>query len=173
MAISRKLARPMLSVMFFAGASSALKNADALAAKASRVTDRVGPRLRQAGVPVPQDDVTVVKLNAAVQIAAASALALGRAPRLSSTVLAASLVPTTVAGHPFWAETDPAAKQQQKLQFAKNVSVLGGLLLAALDTEGRPGVAWRTRHAVGDVARSSRHLAREKSLEARLAAKSL
>ena len=46
-------------------------------------------------------------------------------------MLAASLVPTTLAGHRFWEETDPQAKAMQRLQFAKNTSVLGGLLLAS------------------------------------------
>ena len=88
-------------------------------------------------------------------------------------MLAASLVPTTVAGHQFWNETDPAAKANQKIHFFKNLSMLGGLLLAAVDTEGRPGVAWRARRAATDVRRQAKHLGREAKLEARLAAKSL
>lgn len=173
MPVSRVLARPLLSSIFFVGATNALKNADALAAKAARVTDRVVPRLRSAGVPVPQDASALVRVNAAVQLGAAAALATGRAPRTSAAVLGLSLVPTTVAGHSFWTETDPAAKKQQQLQFAKNLSVLGGLLLAATDTEGKPGVAWRTRRAMRDVKREGRHLAREKTLEAKLAAANL
>ena len=159
----------MLSSVFFLGAWSALKNSDKLAAKASKVTDAVVPKLREAGVPVPEDPSTLVKINAATQIVAAAALATGRAPRLSSAVLGASLVPTTLAGHAFWDETDPAARQQQKLQFAKNLSVLGGLVLASLDTEGKPGVAWRARRAARDLSRESRHLVNEKTLEAKLA----
>ena len=37
--------------------------------------------------------------------------------------------------------------------------MLGGLLIAAVDTEGKPGVAWRTRRAAKDVRREARHLA--------------
>ena len=74
--------------------------------------------------------MTLVRVNAAAQILAAIALARGRAPRLSSTVLAASLLPTTVAGHQFWNETDPATKANQKVHFFKNLSMLGGLILA-------------------------------------------
>jgi putative oxidoreductase len=180
MAISRTVARPMLSTIFFVGAWSAFKNVDALSVKAGRVTDRLVPKLRAKGVPVPEDPTVLVRINAATQLAAAAALATGRAPRLSSAVLAASLVPTTLAGHAFWEETDPAARQQHKLSFARNVSVLGGLLLSSVDTEGKPGVAWRARRAAKDVARGSRqvaregrHLAREKALETRLAVASV
>lgn len=173
MAISRTFARPMLASLFFVGATSALKNSEAVAVRARKITDRVVPRLKSAGVPVPDNPVTLVRINAVTQLTAAAALATGRAPRLSATVLAGTLVPTTLAGHAFWDETDPETRKQQKLHFFKNVSVLGGLMLASLDTEGKPGVAWRARRAAKDVARGSRHLAREKTLETQLAVKSL
>lgn len=173
MPLSRRIARPLLSSIFFVGGWSALKNSEALAGKAGTVTDTLVPRLQAAGLPIPNDPSLLVKANALLQITAASGLATGRVPRLSAAVLGASLVPTTLAGHRFWEESDPAARQQHKLQFAKNASVLGGLVLASLDTEGKPGVAWRTRRAARDVARASRHLAKETTLEARLAAKSL
>ena len=36
-----------------------------------------------------------------------------------------------------------AERPAQKIQFLKNLSMLGGLLLATVDTEGKPGLAWR------------------------------
>jgi len=156
MTVSRMIARPMLASMFVVGGVNALKNAPTLAAKAENVTDKVVPAVRNAGVPLPQDPVTLVRLNAAVQIAAAAALATGRAPRIASATLAASLVPTTVAGHQFWTETDPAQKTAQRMQFFKNVSMLGGLLIAAGDTDGKPGVAWRARRAAKDLKREAK-----------------
>ena len=45
------------------------------------------------------------------------------------------MAPTTIAGHPFWKETDPQQRTQQKQQFFKNVSMTGGLLIAAVDIE--------------------------------------
>lgn len=171
MTITRMLARPMLSSIFVVGAVAALKNAQASAARAKPVTDKVVPLAQRAmpGAPIPTDAVTLVRLNAAAQLAGAAALATGRAPRLSAAVLAASLVPTTAAGHRFWEESDPATRGQQKLHFFKNVSVLGGLLLAAVDTDGKPGVAWRARRAAGDVRREARQLARDARREAKLA----
>jgi hypothetical protein len=47
--------------------------------------------------------------------------------------------------------------------------MLGGLLLAGVDTEGKPGVAWRARHAATDVRREARHLAKGARREAKLA----
>jgi uncharacterized membrane protein YphA (DoxX/SURF4 family) len=102
-------------------------------------------------------------------VLAGLALATGRFPRISSLVLAASLVPTTYAGHAFWEEKDKAAMKAQRIQFFKNISMLGGLLLAGVDTAGKPGVAWRARHTAHDVRRETRHLAKQARKEARIA----
>jgi uncharacterized membrane protein YphA (DoxX/SURF4 family) len=171
MTITRLLARPMLATIFVAGSVNALRNTEAHATKAKKVTDRVVPKVQQAApkAPIPTDPQTLVRINAGVQLVAAAALATGRAPRLSATVLAASLVPTTLAGHAFWDETDPQAKATQRLQFMKNTSILGGLLLAGVDTDGKPGLAWRARRAAADVRREARQVAKDARREAKLA----
>jgi putative oxidoreductase len=158
MSLIRMVARPMMASMFVVGGVNALKDTDALAIKAKKVTDRVVPLLQRAAptTPLPTDPAMLVRINALTQIGAAAALATGRTPRLASAVLAASLVPTTVAGHAFWEEGDPQAKKAQRVQFFKNVSMFGGLLLAAVDTDGKPGVAWRTRHALKDARREAK-----------------
>jgi uncharacterized membrane protein YphA (DoxX/SURF4 family) len=40
-------------------------------------------------------------------------LGLGIAPRAAATVLAVSLVPTTLVGHPFWSEKDDMYRQKE------------------------------------------------------------
>jgi uncharacterized membrane protein YphA (DoxX/SURF4 family) len=172
MTATRLIARPMLASMFLVGGANALRNAPAMAAKAKPVTDRVRPALEKA-VPqariLPEDPESLVRINGAAQVLAGLALATGRFPRLSSTVLAATLIPTTAAGHRFWEEDDSTAKTAQQVHFFKNLSMLGGLMLAAVDTDGRPGLAWRARHGARAARREAKHLRRE----ARLAAKSI
>ncbi len=171
MTVTRLIARPMLASMFFVGAVSALKNADAIGVMAQPVTDKVIPMARKAvpAAPIPTDATTLVRLNAVAQLAAAGALATGRAPRLSSTVLAVSFLPATVFAHRFWQESDPAERSSQRADFFKNISMLGGLLLAGVDTEGKPGVAWRVRRAGSDVKREARQLAKDARRETKLA----
>lgn len=158
----------MLASMFIAGGFNAVRNPDKMAARAQSVTDRLVPLLQKAVPQLPSDPATLVRLNGAVQLVAGTALATGRAPRLSAAALAFSLVPTTVAGHRFWEESDPAARSQQQVHFFKNVSMLGGLIIAAGDTEGQPGVAWRARRAVKDTRREARHLTATARREAKL-----
>jgi uncharacterized membrane protein YphA (DoxX/SURF4 family) len=164
MTVSRLIARPMLASIFLVGSATALKNPSATATKAEPVTARLVPLIKKAGVPLPEDPETLVRLNAGVQIAAALALASGRLPRISAGVLAASLVPTTVAGHRYWEIDDPMQKTQQRLHFFKNLSVIGGLIIAAGDTDGKPGVAWRARRAAKDARREARRLAKDAHL---------
>ena len=84
-------------------------------------------------VPLPVDDEAIVKANGAAQLVAGATLALGILPRTSAAVLAGSLLPTSIAGHPYWTIEDPAQRQAQKLQFQKNMAMLGGLLLAVIE----------------------------------------
>jgi uncharacterized membrane protein YphA (DoxX/SURF4 family) len=171
MTVSRLIARPMLASTFALGGVAALRNAPALAQAAHPITDRVVPFVRRTvpQLPLPTDPVALVRLNAATQVVAAAGLATNRFPRLSAAVLAGSLVPTTLAGHRFWEESDDATKQKQQRDFFKNVSMLGGLLIAAGDTDGKPGVAWRARRAAKDARRGAGHLGAAARREAKLA----
>ncbi|HEU5152135.1 MAG TPA: DoxX family membrane protein [Iamia sp.] len=110
-------------------------------------------------VTIPDDPELLTKVNGGVMVGAGLLFAIGKLPRLSAAALAATLVPTTLAGHRFWEIDDEEERAAQQIHFMKNVALLGGLALAAIDTEGRPGVAWRARHA-GRTARREAKLAR-------------
>ncbi len=85
---------------------------------------------------VPAETEQAVRINGALQVAAGTTLGLGLLPRLSALALAASLVPTTLAGHRFWEYENPQERSQQRIHFLKNLTMLGGLLIAA-DTGSR------------------------------------
>jgi uncharacterized membrane protein YphA (DoxX/SURF4 family) len=141
----------MLSSMFIMGGINAIKNADALAERAKPVIDGLQPLIEQASsyLPIELGPKNVVRIDGLIHIVGGAMLATGRAPRLSSFVLAVSLVPTTFGGHRFWEESDPQTQANQKIHFFKNVSLIGGLLLASVDTAGKPSLAWRAKHQAG------------------------
>ena len=118
----------------FTGSTYVLLGFDALRAPGARV-EQAGPVLAaiRKVVPIPDDDELVVRANAAVQVVCGAMLALGRAQRVSALLLAGSLIPTTLAGHSYWAVEDPAARKIQRIQFHKNLAMIGGLLYAVLD----------------------------------------
>lgn len=99
------------------------------------------------------------------------ALASGKGRRLGAVVLAGSLIPTTLAGHSFWQESDKTVRAAQKVQFMKNLGLMGGLLLAAVDTEGKPGVAWRATHGAKAAKRETKRGAKAAKRETKLFAK--
>jgi putative oxidoreductase len=146
--IMRRIARPMLAAIFISGGIEALRNPKPRIQAAEPVLDKtIGKVEDKLPDEVPTDAETLVKVDAAIKIGAGIALALGKFPRLASLLLAGSLVPTTAAGHRFWEYEDPAERTRQQDHFFKNVSLLGGLMIAAGDTHGKPSVAWRARHA--------------------------
>jgi uncharacterized membrane protein YphA (DoxX/SURF4 family) len=120
------------------GSTYALLGADAFRAPGGRV-GTAGPVLASVRrvAPLPEDDELLVRFNAATMVVAGTALALGRLPRLAAAALVASMVPTTLAGHSYWTHEDPAVRSQQRIQFHKNLAMIGGLLLAVLDDPAR------------------------------------
>jgi putative oxidoreductase len=119
MTVMRLIARPMLASMFVVGGLDSVRNAKEKADAAAPVTERIVPLAEKAApqLPIPSDPATLVRINGAAQVVAGLLLATGKAPRLSSTVLAATLVPTTAAGHRFWEVEDPEQRASQKFHF--------------------------------------------------------
>jgi uncharacterized membrane protein YphA (DoxX/SURF4 family) len=147
----RRIARPMLSAVFIGRGVDALRSPKPAADAArptieglSKLPDPVGPN-------VPSDPETVARITAAVQIGGGLLLASGKLPRLASAALAFSVVPGSLGGHMFWNETDPARKAEERRAFLTDVSLIGGLIIAAVDTEGKPSLGWRGRHAAQKV----------------------
>ena len=144
----------MLATTFIARGVDALRNPKPAADAArptleglSNLPDPVGPN-------VPTDADTVARVNAAVQIGAGLLLATGKLPRFASAALAVSVVPGSLGAHSFWNETDPTRKAAERRAFLADVSLIGGLIIAAVDTEGKPSLGWRGRRAARKLGES-------------------
>lgn len=168
----RAAARAMLSGIFVIQGARTMANPAPLVPRAKRVTDRVGPMIERTNPRIPHDADTLVRVNGVVQLSAGLLLATGHLSRPAALALAGTLVPTTLAGHPYWTVDDPTERAQHKVNFLKNVGLVGGLLLAAVDTEGRPGLRWRTSHAMVGGKRSVRRAVRSARRDARIAVRS-
>ena len=153
--IVRRLARPLLASIFVKGGIDTLMNPAPRVQMATPLLDKVGESLPEQA---PSDPGQLVRIDAGVKIGAGVLLALGKFPRVTSLLLAGTLVPTTVVGHPFWEKSDPAEKASDQQQFLKNLSILGGLILASVDTAGKPSLGWRGRRAAQKLADQTRDL---------------
>ncbi len=141
MSISRRVARPMLASIFVVGGLDAVRNPDSKVKSAEAVTRPLANKVSA----LDQDTRDLVRLNGLVQVGAGLLLASGRFRRLAALALIGSIIPTTYAGHRFWEEADDATRTQQLLQLCKNLGLAGGLILAAVDTEGAPSLGWRAK----------------------------
>jgi uncharacterized membrane protein YphA (DoxX/SURF4 family) len=148
----RRIARPMLSAVFIGRGVEALRSPKSAADAARPTLEGLSHLPDPVGTNVPSDAETVARIAAAVQIGGGLLLASGRLPRVASAALALSVVPGSLGGHMFWKETDPARKAEERRAFLTDVSLIGGLIIAAVDTEGKPSLGWRGRRAARKVA---------------------
>ncbi|MEP7159660.1 MAG: DoxX family protein [Dermatophilaceae bacterium] len=151
MSLVRRFARPALAAVFITGGLDALRHPAHRTEEAAPLVDKVSEL-----TGLPNDPELMVRANGAAMAIAGLALATGRLPRVASGLLAASLLPATFTGHAFWSESDPTRRREQQIQFQKNLGLLGGVLLAAVDTSGKPGLAWRARSAAHAAKREAR-----------------
>jgi putative oxidoreductase len=152
----RRIARPLLAAPFVYGGISTLRKPQDRVPGAAPIIDKIAEAAdKQLPVQVPRDVEQWVKADAAVKVIAGSLFGLGKLPRLTALALSASIVPTTLAGHRFWEHDDPTERFGQISNFLKNAGLLGGLLLAAVDTEGKPSVGYRARRAAKKAANST------------------
>ncbi|MQA16904.1 MAG: DoxX family membrane protein [Pseudonocardiaceae bacterium] len=138
----RRVARPLLAAIFVSGGVNEFRNPAAHADVVKPLLDK-----GQDALPNSTDNTTLVQVDAAVKVGAGALLALGWMPRLAATALAASLIPTTVGAHAFWEIKDDDERSAQQIHFFKNAGLLGGLMLAAADTGGKPSLGYRARRA--------------------------
>jgi uncharacterized membrane protein YphA (DoxX/SURF4 family) len=152
----RRIARPLLASTFVFGGIATLRNPQSHVAPARPIVEKVAEQAdKQLPVHVPHDVEQWVKVDAGVKVGAGTLFALGKFPRLAALLLSGSIVPTTLAGHRFWEHTDPKERAGQIAHFLKNLGLLGGLLIAVVDTEGKPSVGFRARRAAHNVAEAT------------------
>src|ERR1700687_2604710 len=144
----RRIARPMLSAFFIGQGVDPLRSPNPAADAARPTLEGLSKLPDPIGTNVPSDAETFARINAVVQIGGGLLLATGKVPRLASAVLAFTVVPGSLGGHMFWNEVDPQRKADQRRAFLTDLSLIGGLIIAAADTEGKPSLGWRRRGAV-------------------------
>jgi len=124
----------LLSVIFLAGGARALIYPDRLIPQTGWHPDPLMPAPDQADPRWPLETTTLVRLHGAAQFGAGVLLASGFLRRPAAAVLAASLIPATIARHAFRTRHEPGKRRRQQVDFLTDLGLLAALLLAA----GRP-----------------------------------
>jgi putative oxidoreductase len=95
--------------------------------------DAVSELMGQKGIPAPK----VMLVGVIVFLIAGSlSVVLGFKARVGATLLLIFLVLATYYFHDFWDVTDPAAKQEQLIQFMKYLGLMGAMVLIIANGTG-------------------------------------
>jgi putative oxidoreductase len=84
------------------------------------------------GMPMPE---IAIALAAATEIICGLAVLIGFKTRAAAWLLFLYLIPTTLIFHNFWASSG-VEHQEQMMNFVKNVTIMGGLLILAANGAG-------------------------------------
>lgn len=144
----RKIARPMLASVYVADGVDTLINTEAHISGTEAALGRIRKVVpMQYRAFVPRDPELVARGIGGMKVAAGSSLALGKFQRVSAAVLAVTAIPSLVGRYAFWSADSSEDKASQRTGFLSQVGLLGGLLITVSDTQGKPDLVWRSRHA--------------------------
>jgi uncharacterized membrane protein YphA (DoxX/SURF4 family) len=80
------------------------------------------------GIPMPKAATIMTGL---MLLVGGLSIGFGTYPLIGILILLAFMIPTTLAMHQFWTVTDPMQKMNEQIQFAKNMALIGALLMLA------------------------------------------
>jgi uncharacterized membrane protein YphA (DoxX/SURF4 family)/vacuolar-type H+-ATPase subunit H len=147
----RRIARPLLSAVFIGQGVETLRNPKVTLEATEPTIAALRTLPEPLGDKVPSNPETAARINAAVQVGGGLLLATGKLPRIASAALAFTVIPGSLGAHLFWNESDPERKAQKRRDLLTDLSLLGGLMIAAADTAGKPSLGWRSRQAAGRI----------------------
>ena len=147
----RRIARPLLSAVFIGQGVETLRNPTVTLEATEPTIAALRTLPEPVGDKVPSNPETAARINAAVQVGGGLLLATGKLPRIASAALAFTVIPGSLGAHLFWNESDPERKAQKRRDLLTDLSLLGGLIIAAADTAGKPSLGWRGRQAAGRI----------------------
>lgn len=154
MSIVRLLARPLLASSFIASGVERLRHTDETVEQLHPTLQRVVGFVPTAR-PVLDNEKLVARLLGGAQIGGGLLLGIGKFSRLAALLLAGSSALNTVAEYRGADISTKEGRSRRRSTLLKNLSLLGGVLVAAVDTNGRPGLVWRAEHLAGDVRKSA------------------
>lgn len=150
----RRIARPLLASGFVIEGLQSLRDPGPLA---DALSPLVGAGRTEPGVAIAPPE-TLARSIAATEVGAAIMLGAGKMPRAASGILAAISV-LGLAANTFWTDVDDELRRKDTAGFISGVSRVGALLIAAADTEGKPSLGWRGRHAAASALEHAQHAA--------------
>ncbi len=172
MSVVRFVARPLLATGFVASGVDRLRNANDTAKQLQPTLDRARG-LVPAAAPVLSNELLVARIMGATQVGAGVLLGLGKFSRLAALALTVTSGLNAMVEYKEADASSPEAKKARRNQLLKNLSLIGAVLLASVDTAGKPGLAWRAEHLATDTRRNARSVTKDARKKMKKADKAL
>lgn len=160
MSIVRFVARPLLATGFVASGVDRLRNAKDTAAQLRPTLERARG-LAPAAAPVFSNELLVARVMGATQVGAGILLGLGKFSRIAALALSVTSALNAMVEYKEADTSSPEAKKARRNQLLKNVSLIGAVVLASVDTEGKPGLAWRVEHLATDTRKGAKTMTKD------------
>lgn len=154
MTLVRVIARPLLASSFVFSGVDRLRTAGATAPQLKPVLAGVTKVVPSAGA-FTSNEKLVGQVLGATQVGAALLLGIGRFSRVAALLLTVTATVNALVDYRAADASTPAAKKARRAQLLKHLSLIGAVLLAAVDTNGRPGIAWRAEHLALDAKKNA------------------
>ena len=145
----RRIARPLVAASFLAQGWDAVRSPAAHVDRVEAAWVRLGRRVDLPPLPSRRRTTMMVRAHGAAMVGAAGLLSLGAAPRTSAVVLAGLTLPVVVSEAPEMGRRGSGLRSPEVRwdRLLSSASMLGAALLAGVDTQGRPDMAWRVQRA--------------------------
>ncbi|GAA0216210.1 DoxX family membrane protein [Corynebacterium riegelii] len=144
----RKIARPMLASVFIIDGAKTVMNPSSNKESAASVLEQVRAAVpRQYRSFLPQDPETAAQIVGGVKAGAGSLFAIGKLPRTAAALLTATSAASLVGRNAFWNTDDEDEKLRRRAGALTDLALTGGVLLASVDTAGKPDIKWRAQNA--------------------------
>lgn len=159
MSLVRRLARPALASSFILSGIDRLKD-PASATHLEKVVSLAAASNPSLAVLRGQERL-VGQALAGAQVGAGVLFALGKLPRLSSTVLLGTGILNSYVEYMATEHETKDQKAARRSNLVKNSSLLGAIALASVDTDGNPSLVWRANKLGEKVAKKSEQFTAE------------
>jgi putative oxidoreductase len=100
-----------------------------------KITGFAGTAAYMASKGLPMAEVLLIPVIL-IELGGGLLLAIGYKARWAALAIFLFIIPTTLIFHPFWA-VDAAQATMQKIQFQKNLAIMGGMLYVLFTGPGR------------------------------------
>jgi len=172
MSLIRFIARPMLATAFVAGGVTRLRRTEETAEALRPYLDKLQKAVPSAAALAGRERLVARGLGG-IQMGAAVLLGIGRFSRCAALLLSATASVNACVEFTSADTSTPEARARRRSVLLRDVSLIGGVLLAAVDTAGNPSLAWRAGHLGHEARRNAKGLTRTAKKELKKAEKAV